>query len=111
MFRTAWCLVLLPAAAALAADQEPKAPAATLPKPGDEVILSAVVQHPRGKPCIDEYGERIQAFVGCSKADGGDAKMAGYFVFLVDVPTEDVHAAMTKLGCKPRVHYSMAEGR
>jgi hypothetical protein len=90
-----------------------------VPKPGTvlvdeergEVILSATVQFPEGKECIDTYGERIQAFVGCAKAAGADAKMAGYFVFLVDVPTEDVHAAMTKLGCKPRVHYSMAEGR
>ena len=91
----------------------------SVPKPGSvlideargDVILSAVVQHPEGKECIDTYGQRIQAFVGCAKASGGDAKMAGYFVFLVDVPTEEVHAAMTKLGCKPRVHYSMAEGR
>ncbi len=76
-----------------------------------DVILGATIQYPKGKPCIDEYGERIQAFVGCSKAAGGDAKMAGYFVFLVDVPTEEVHAAMLKLGCKPRVHYTMQEGR
>jgi len=118
MFRSAWCLILLTAAVALADDREPKAPAAKLPKPGDvvidkardEVILSAVVQHPKGKPCIDEYGERIQAFVGCSKADGGDAKMAGYFVFLVDVPTETVHKAMLAVGAKPKVHFSMEEG-
>jgi hypothetical protein len=90
-----------------------------VPKPGavlvdadrGDVILSATVQFPEGKECIDTYGERIQAFVGCAKAGTGDAKMAGYFVFLVDVPTEDVHAAMLKLGCKPRVHYSTAEGR
>lgn len=90
-----------------------------VPKPGailtddsrGEVVLSATVQFPEGKECINEYGGRIQAFVGCAKAAGGDAKMASYFVFLVDVPTEDVHAAMTKLGCKPRVHYSMTEGR
>lgn len=90
-----------------------------VPKPGivlidedrGEVILSAMVQFPEDKECINTYGGRIQAFVGCAKAAGGDAKMAGYFVFLVDVPTEEVHAAMTKLGCKPRVHYSMVEGR
>ena len=64
------------------------------------MVLSAVVQHPKGKPCIDEWGERIQAFVGCAKAAGGDAKMAGYFVFLVDVPTEDVYKALIKLGAK-----------
>jgi hypothetical protein len=94
-------------------------PEQKLPKPGSividkvrgEVILSANVQYPKGKPCIDEYGERVQAFVGCSKAAGGDAKMAGYFVFLVDVPTEDVHDGLMKLGCKPRVHYSIQEGK
>jgi hypothetical protein len=90
-----------------------------LPKPGSvvtdmdrsEVILSATVQHPADKPCIDDWGERIQAFVGCAKASGGDAKMAGYFVFLVDVPTEDVYDALVKVGAKTRVHYSMEEGK
>jgi len=91
---------------------------ASLPEPGrivvnkerGEVILSATVQHPTGKPCINEYGERIQAFVGCSKAAGGEAKMAGYFVFLVDVPTEDVYEGLTRLGARTKVHYSMQEG-
>jgi hypothetical protein len=94
-------------------------PEQKLPKPGTividkirgEVILSAVVQYPKGKPCIDEYGERVQAFIGCCKAAGGDAKMAGYFVFLVDVPTEEIHEGLVKLGCKPRVHYSIQEGK
>lgn len=94
-------------------------PTPVLPQPGTliidhtrgEVILSAKVQYPRGKPCIDEYGERVQAFVGCAKAAGGEAKMAEYFVFLVDVPTEEVHEALIRLGCKPRVHYSIQEGR
>jgi hypothetical protein len=90
-----------------------------LPKPGTvlvskergEVILSATVQYPKGKPCIDEYGQRIQAFVGCAKAAGGDAKMAGYFVFLVDVPAEDVYKGLVDLGAKTRVHYSIQESR
>ncbi len=93
---------------------EPKLPAAgtvVIDKVRGEVLLSAKVQYPKGKPCIDEYGERVQAFIGCAKATGGDAKMAGYFVFLVDAPTEDVHAALIKLGCKPRVHYSIQEGK
>jgi len=89
----------------------PKAGSVLIDEDRGDVILSAVVQHPEGKECIDTYGQRIQAFVGCGKAAGGDAKMAAYFVFLVDVPTEEVHKAMMKLGCKPRVHYSMAEGR
>ena len=102
-----------------AAQPAAAAPAAQLPAPGavvidqvrGEVILSAKVQFPEGKPCINEYGERVQAFAGCARAAGGDAKMAGYFVFLVDVETEQVHAALVKLGCRPRVHYSIQEGR
>ncbi|MCS7160900.1 MAG: YdjY domain-containing protein [Gemmatales bacterium] len=108
-------LSLLALEVVLAAD--PPVPA--LPQPGNliidhtrgEVILSAKVQYPRGKPCIDEYGERVQAFVGCAQAAGGEAKMAEYFVFLVDVPTERVYEALLRLGCKPRVHYSIQEGR
>src|SRR5450631_1329921 len=76
-----------------------------------EVILSAVVQYPKGKPCINEYGQRVQAFIGCARAAGDDATMAGYFVFLSDVPNEDVHKAMLALGCKPRVHYGIQEGK
>lgn len=94
-------------------------PAKQLPKPGNvvtdddrrEVILSAKVQFPEGKPCINEFGERVQAFAGCSTAAGGDAKMAAYFVFLVDVDTEQVSEALLKLGCRPKVHYSIQEGR
>ncbi|QEL14641.1 YdjY domain-containing protein [Limnoglobus roseus] len=90
-----------------------------LPKPGQvvvdvdrgDVILSADVQIPKGKACIDAYGERIQAFVGTVRADGRSAKMAEYFVFLVDAPAEDVHAGMTKVGCKPKAHMSMADGK
>lgn len=94
-------------------------PANKLPTPGHvitdvgrgEVILSAKVQFPEGKPCINEFGERVQAFAGCSTAAGGDAKMAAYFVFLVDVDTEKVSEALLKLGCRPKVHYSIQEGR
>ena len=94
-------------------------PAAVLPGPGTvivdstkgELILSAKVQFPEDKPCINEFGQRIQAFAGCATAAGGDAKMAGYFVFLVDVETEEVFEGLMKLGCRPRVHYSIQEGR
>ena len=76
-----------------------------------ELILSAQVQFPEGKPCINDYGQRVQAFAGCARAAGGDAKMAGYFVFLVDVETEQVYEGLLRLGCRPRVHYSIQEGR
>lgn len=94
-------------------------PAANLPEPGSivvdriksEVILSAKVQFPEDKPCINEFGQRVQAFAGCATAAGGDAKMAAYFVFLVDVETEKVFDGLMELGCRPRVHYSIQEGR
>lgn len=76
-----------------------------------DVLVHCVVQFPKGKPCIDDYGERVQAFAGCKKAAGGDAKMAGYFVFLTDASTEEVHEALIKLGAKPKVHYSIQEGK
>lgn len=93
--------------------------AARLPQPGTvvvdqqqrEVILSAKVQFPEDKPCINEFGQRVQAFAGCATAAGGDAKMAAYFVFLVDVETEKVFDGLIELGCRPRVHYSIQEGR
>ena len=110
------CSLLLLVATQLLANE---APAKKLPTPGKvvidsdrhEVILSAKAQFPEGKPCINEFGQRIQSFVGCSTAAGGDAKMAGYFVFLVDVDTETVSDALLKLGCNPKVHYSIQEGR
>jgi hypothetical protein len=105
-------LTTLLAAPLTAADPPlPKAGAVHVDPDRGEVILSAQVQIPEGKECIDRYGERIQAFVGTARANNGTAKMADYFVFLVDVPAEDVHAGMLKLGCKPTVHMSMAEGR
>jgi len=76
-----------------------------------ELILSAKVQFPEGKPCINEFGQRVQAFAGCATAAGGDAKMAGYFVFLVDVETEVVFDGLIQLGCRPKVHYSIQDGR
>ena len=76
-----------------------------------EVILSAQIQFPEGKPCINEFGQRVQAFAGCATAAGGEAKMAGYFVFLVNVETETVFEGLMKLGCRPRIHYSIEEGR
>lgn len=107
--------ICVPAQAAAPSDQ----PAAKLPDPGTvvvdhnkgEVILSAQVQFPEDKPCINEYGQRVQAFAGCATAAGGDAKMAPYFVFLVDVETEKVFDGLIELGCRPKVHYSIHEGR
>lgn len=118
MSRFAVLLLLLCSTVTSADDKGAAPPAKKLPQSGTvvvdrdrgEVILSAAIQHPVDKPCIGSYGQRVQAFVGCAKAAGGDAKMAGYFVFLVDVPTETVHQALLDLGAKPKVHYSMEEG-
>ncbi len=90
-----------------------------LPSPGSvvvdhakkELILSATIQFPEGKLCINEFGQRVQAFAGCATAAGGDASMAEYFVFLVDVETETVFDGLMSLGCRPEVHCSMEEGR
>lgn len=105
--------------AVLAAEGEQAAPARRLPKPGtlvvdherSEVIVSGRVQFPEDKPCINAFGQRVQAFAGTAKAAGGDAKMAAYFVFLVDVETEQIYQGLVELGCQPRVHYSIQEGR
>ena len=115
----AWVVFLLLAPALSAAERPGSESPEPLPQPGGvlvnpekgELIACAVVQHPEDKPCIDDWGQRVQAFVGCGRAAGGDAKMAGYFVFLVDVPTEEIHEGLIRLGAKPKVHYSIQEGQ
>jgi hypothetical protein len=116
---TAILSYLVAACVAMPSLRADEPPANELPQTGTivvdstkgEVILSAKVQFPEDKPCINEFGQRVQAFAGCATAAGGDAKMAGYFVFLVDVDTETVFDGLFKLGCRPRVHYSIQEGR
>lgn len=76
-----------------------------------EVIVPAVVTRPVDKPCIDDWGQRVQAFAGCRRANGGPASFADYFVFLSDVSTEDVYDGLLALGAKPRVHYSTPDGK
>jgi hypothetical protein len=106
------CLAGLLAPAADRADE-------ALPEPGTvrvdrvrgEIVLPAVVQHPRDKPCIDDWGERTQSFVGCRQAGGREARSADWFVFLVDAGIEQVHEGLVELGAKSRVHYSMAEAK
>ena len=106
----AWVVFLLLAPALSAAERPAAETPEPLPQPGSvlvnlekgELIACAVVQHPEDKPCIDDWGQRVQAFVGCGRAAGGDAKMAGYFVFLVDVPTEDIHEGLIRLARNPK---------
>lgn len=76
-----------------------------------EVRFAARVQHPKGKPCIDDFGQRIQAFVGCAQADGRPTQFADYFVFLAPADTESVYRGLTELGVNTKVHFSRKEGR
>ncbi|MHC4607142.1 MAG: YdjY domain-containing protein [Planctomycetota bacterium] len=96
-----------------------RAGAQPLPGTGDvlvdkdrgEVVLAAVVQHPKGKPCIDDWGQRVQAFAGCRYAAGGPSKFADFFVFLTDAPTERVYEGLLALGARTGVHCTIAEGK
>jgi len=76
-----------------------------------EVRFAARVRHPVGKPCIDDFGQRIQAFVGCAKAGGRPAEFADYFVFLATADTEAVYRGLTGAGAASKAHVSRAEGR
>jgi hypothetical protein len=69
------------------------------------------VQHPKGKPCIDSWGERIQAFVGAAKCSGRPAEFRDYFVFLTQADVEDICHGLVKLGAKSRFHCSREEGK
>ncbi|MDQ7780179.1 MAG: YdjY domain-containing protein [Planctomycetota bacterium] len=108
------CLLLI----ACRSTENPAA-APPLPGPGQaiadlvkgEVIVHATVQHPEGKPCIDDWGQRPQAFAGCKYGAGGNAKYADFFVFLADVSVEQVHDSLLKLGAKPKVHYTIEEAK
>ncbi len=76
-----------------------------------EVLLRGTIRHPKDKPCIDDWGQRVQAFAGCAEAAAGPAKFADYFVFLMDARVEDVYRALTELGARSRVHYSIPEAQ
>jgi hypothetical protein len=76
-----------------------------------EVRFNAQDQHPRGKPCIDDFGKRIQGFVGSARAEGKPSEFADHFVLLAGAATEDVYRGLTELGLNTEVHYSRAEGK
>ncbi len=76
-----------------------------------EVLFQAVVQHPSGYPCIDDWGTRTQSFVGCRIASGRRATFADHFVFKANVGTEKVHDGLVALGAKPKVHYSVPDAK
>jgi hypothetical protein len=92
---------------------------ASLPGPGKilvdlekkEVIVHALVQRPEGKPCIDDWGGRPQAFAGCRNTAAGEAIFADYFVFLTDAKTEEVYDGLISLGARTRRHITIKEGK
>src|SRR4051794_36651424 len=71
-----------------------------------EVRFAARVQHPKDKPCIDDFGQRIQAFVGTARAGGRPSEFADHFVFLAPADVESVYRGLTELGLNTKVHYS-----
>jgi hypothetical protein len=77
----------------------------------EEIRFPARVQHPRGKPCIDAWGQRIQAFLGTERAGGSRSEFADHFVFLAGVDADEVYKGLVELGLTTKVHYSRAEGR
>jgi hypothetical protein len=77
----------------------------------EEVRFPARVQYPRGKPCIDTWGQRVQAFLGSEKANGTRAEFADDFVFVAGADTEQVYRGIAEIGINTRTHFSRAEGR
>lgn len=76
-----------------------------------EIRFGAKVQHPKDKPCIDDFGQRIQAFVGCKQAGGKPSEFADHFVFLAGADTENVYRGLAELGLNVEKHVSREEGR
>jgi hypothetical protein len=76
-----------------------------------EVAFGATVQHPTGKPCIDAWGRRPQAFVGTATAGGKPSEFADHFVFLADADVEDVYRGLAEVGLQIDKHLSREEGK
>lgn len=101
---------LLVGAAPPAADLDPGDRVAVDSDKG-EIRFPARVQHPTGKACIDAFGRRIQAFIGCEKSGGKRSEFADHFVFLASVDTGDVYRGLAEAGATTKVHFSRAEGK
>lgn len=94
-----------------AAQAPPKGGEVQVDTARNEVRFAARVQHPKDKPCIDAFGQRVQAFVGAARAGGRPSEFADHFVFLAPSDTETVYRALAELGLNAKTHYSRAEGR
>ena len=71
-----------------------------------EVAFTAEVRHPKGKPCIDAWGQRVQAFVGTAVAGGKPTEFADHFVFLAEVDINDIYKGLVELGLQTEKHVS-----
>jgi len=99
------------APATYTADNVPQGDAVMVDTGAGEIRFNAKVQHPKDKPCIDDFGQRIQAFVGCARAGGKPSQFADHFVFLAGTDTEKVYRGLAELGLNIEKHYSREEGR
>ena len=75
------------------------------------MAFPARVQDTTGKPCVDAWGQRFQAFIGASKADGEATEFASFFVFLTDQDINDVYRGLAELGLESEKNLSRAEGK
>ena len=75
------------------------------------MAFPARVQETAGKPCVDAWGQRFQAFIGASKADGEATEFASYFVFLTDQDINDVYRGLAELGLESDKNLSRAQGK
>jgi hypothetical protein len=100
-----------PAAPPAGAGEAPPAGGVVVDTRAEEIRFPARVQHPKGKPCIDAWGQRIQAFLGTERANGSRSEFADYFVFLAGVETEEVYKGLAEIGLTTKVHFSREEGR
>lgn len=104
--------------AGCASDPAP-APAPAFPGPGEvlksadrgEVLAHGKVMRPAPGPCLEDWGQRNVAFLGCSQTAAGPAKYADQFVFLIDCTTEQVHEALKAVGGRNTVHYPGPEAK
>jgi hypothetical protein len=103
---------LLPAQAAAPVPADlPKGDEVKVDTREGEIRFAAEVKHPVGKPCIDDFGQRIQAFVGSAKAGGKPSEFADHFVFLAGADTESVYRGLAEVGANTEKHMSRAEGK
>jgi hypothetical protein len=76
-----------------------------------EVLVHGKLVRPASGPCLDGWGQRNVAFLGCAQTAAAPAKYAEQFVFLIDSKTEEVHDALVAVGGTNSVHYAGADAK